>query len=115
MQLGLGEATYSIGCLYEFGIGIEVNKQDAIDKVITHPLLGLPIFAAVMFLVFQISQAWLGPWIADGFEFLVLLQRNPLRHLIGIGAKNILFQSIPQRIKLLDPWLVCQFGNDGIH
>ena len=45
------------------------NKQDAIDKVITHPLLGLPIFAAVMFLVFQISQAWVGPWIAEGYEF----------------------------------------------
>ena len=45
------------------------NKQDAIDKVITHPLLGLPIFAVVMFLVFQISQAWVGPWIADGYEF----------------------------------------------
>ncbi len=45
------------------------NKQDAIDKVITHPLLGLPIFAAMMFLVFQISQAWVGPWIAEGYEF----------------------------------------------
>ncbi len=45
------------------------NTQDAIDKVITHPLLGLPIFAAVMFLVFQISQAWVGPWIAEGYEF----------------------------------------------
>ena len=45
------------------------NKQDAVDKVITHPVAGLLIFAAVMFLVFQISQAWLGPWIAEGYEF----------------------------------------------
>ena len=45
------------------------NKQDAVDKVITHPLVGLLIFAAVMFLVFQISQAWVGPWIAEGYEF----------------------------------------------
>ena len=45
------------------------NFQDKIDEVLTHPLAGLPIFAVVMFLVFQISQAWVGPWIAEGYEF----------------------------------------------
>ena len=45
------------------------NFQDKIDGVLTHPLVGLPIFAVVMFLVFQISQAWLGVWIAEGYEF----------------------------------------------
>ena len=45
------------------------NFQDKIDAVLTHPLVGLPIFAVVMFLVFQISQAWLGVWIAEGYEF----------------------------------------------
>ncbi len=43
----------------------EKNAQDKIDAVLTHPIGGLVIFAAVMFLVFQISQAWVGPWIAD--------------------------------------------------
>ena len=45
------------------------NFQDRIDTVLTHPVVGLPIFAVVMFLVFQISQAWLGVWIAEGYEF----------------------------------------------
>ena len=45
------------------------NFQDTIDSILTHPLVGLPIFAVVMFLVFQISQAWLGVWIAEGYEF----------------------------------------------
>ena len=45
------------------------NFQDKIDGVLTNPVVGLIIFAAVMFLVFQISQAWLGPWIAEGYEF----------------------------------------------
>ena len=45
------------------------NFQDQIDAVLTHPIVGLPIFALVMFLVFQISQAWVGPWIAEGYEF----------------------------------------------
>ena len=45
------------------------NYQDTIDAVLTNPIGGLVIFAAVMFLVFQISQAWVGPWIAEGYEF----------------------------------------------
>ena len=45
------------------------NFQDKIDAVLTNPVSGLVIFAAIMFLVFQISQAWLGAWIAEGYEF----------------------------------------------
>ena len=45
------------------------NAQDQIDAILAHPIVGLPIFAVVMFLVFQISQAWVGPWIAEGYEF----------------------------------------------
>ena len=45
------------------------NSQDKIDGVLTNPVAGLAIFAVVMFLVFQISQAWVGPWIAEGYEF----------------------------------------------
>ena len=41
------------------------NFQDKIDAVITHPILGIVIFAVVMFLVFDISQSTLGPWLAD--------------------------------------------------
>jgi len=41
--------------------------QDKMDAVLTNKWLGIPIFAVVMFLVFGISQAWLGPWIADTF------------------------------------------------
>ena len=47
----------------------EHNFQDTIDAVLTNPIGGLAIFAVVMFLVFQISQAWVGPWIAEGYEF----------------------------------------------
>ena len=45
------------------------NSQDKIDDVLTNKWLGIPIFAVVMFLVFQISQSWLGAWIAEGIEF----------------------------------------------
>ena len=45
------------------------NFGDKIDAVLTNRWLGIPIFAVVMFLVFQISQTWLGTWIAEGYEF----------------------------------------------
>ena len=45
------------------------NKGDKIDGVLTNKWLGIPIFAAVMFLVFYISQSTLGAWIAEGYEF----------------------------------------------
>ena len=45
------------------------NIGDQIDAVLTNKWLGIPIFAAVMFLVFYISQTTLGAWIADGYEF----------------------------------------------
>ncbi len=45
------------------------NISDKIDKVLTNKWLGIPIFAVVMFLVFQISQTWLGTWIAEGIVF----------------------------------------------
>ena len=41
------------------------NLSDKIDTFITNPIVGLLIFAGIMWLVFQISQAWLGPYIAD--------------------------------------------------
>lgn len=45
------------------------NTQDKIDDILMNKWLGIPIFAVVMFLVFQISQSWLGAWIAEGYEF----------------------------------------------
>ena len=41
------------------------NTQDKLDAVLTNPVGGIVIFAVVMYLVFQISQSWVGPWIAD--------------------------------------------------
>jgi ferrous iron transport protein B len=43
------------------------TKQDAVDRILAHKLLGLPIFVAVMWAVFSISQTHLGPFLADVF------------------------------------------------
>lgn len=46
----------------------ERNFGDKLDDLLTNKWLGIPIFAAVMFLVFYISQTTLGTWIAEGVE-----------------------------------------------
>ncbi len=43
----------------------DFNFQDQIDAILTSPLYGIAFFALVMFLVFDISQSSLGPWIAE--------------------------------------------------
>ena len=43
----------------------DITLSDKIDDVLTNKWLGIPIFALVMFLVFQISQVWVGTPIAD--------------------------------------------------
>ena len=46
-------------------LSAETNSQDKIDAVLTNPIAGIVIFAAVMWFVFWVSQAWLGPLVAD--------------------------------------------------
>ena len=43
----------------------EKNSQDSVDAVLTNRWIGIPIFAAVMFGVFWVSQTSVGPLIAD--------------------------------------------------
>ena len=43
----------------------DINVQDKVDRVITNPILGILIFAVVMFWVFDISQSTFGPFLAD--------------------------------------------------
>ena len=64
------------------------NISDKIDDVLTNKWLGIPIFALVMYLVFQISQVWVGTPIADllvgwleafqGYVGELLAEANPL-------------------------------------
>ena len=41
------------------------NSSDKIDVIITNKWIGIPIFAVIMFCVFDISQSTLGPWLSD--------------------------------------------------
>ncbi len=41
------------------------TRQDAADRVIANKFLGIPIFAAVIYLIFSLSQTYIGPPLAD--------------------------------------------------
>ena len=43
----------------------DTNIGDKIDAVVAHPVLGIGVFAVVMWAVFYISQTTVGTWIAD--------------------------------------------------
>ncbi len=46
------------------------NSQDMADRIFGHKWLGIPIFAAVMWMVFELSQVYIGPFFADGVTAL---------------------------------------------
>ncbi len=66
------------------------TRQDAADRIIAHKYLGIPIFAVVMFLVFQVSQVWLGPLLADYFVGLIESFQGHVEGLLGEGVSPLL-------------------------
>ncbi len=72
------------GCYKKKSAG-QLSSSDKIDRIVTHRIFGLPIFAAIMFLVYLIAMmgpgAWATDWtndnlFGDGF------------HLFGMGAQE---------------------------
>ncbi|MBR4762064.1 MAG: ferrous iron transporter B, partial [Clostridia bacterium] len=60
-----------------------ITRSDKIDKVVTNRWLGLPIFAAIMFLVYFISMVWVGTPLTDWTNDKLF---GDGFHLFGIGA-----------------------------
>ncbi len=53
------------------------TRQDAVDRIVANKILGIPIFAAVIYFIFSLSQTYVGPvlaevlvgWIDNLYEF----------------------------------------------
>ncbi len=67
----------------------DINFQDKIDAALTHKWLGIPVFAAIMFLVFWISQAGPAVWLADIFVGWLEVGQEALAGLIMGDAEEL--------------------------
>ena len=65
------------------------NFQDKIDAVVTHPILGLIIFAAIMYGVFYVSQVGFGVWLADTLVAWLEIFQGWVADMVS-GASDIL-------------------------
>lgn len=63
--------------------------QDKADRIIAHKWLGIPIFAAIIWLVFSISQSWVGPWLADYFVGWIDLLYEGVASLLGESVNPV--------------------------
>ncbi len=61
----------------------DTTKQDKFDNIITKPWVGIPLFIAVMFGVFWISQAGPAVWLADWLVGLLETGQEALRTLLN--------------------------------
>ena len=63
----------------------KLTTSDKIDKVVTNRWLGLPIFAAIMFIVYYLSMVTVGAFATDWMNDGVF---GDGWHLLGIGSKQ---------------------------
>ncbi len=54
-----------IGKCYKRAAKEKLTLSDKIDRIVTNRILALPIFAAVMFIVYYISVTTVGTWVTD--------------------------------------------------
>lgn len=76
------------------------TTSDQVDRILTHKYWGMPIFALIMFVVFQltfvIGQDLLGGWMAEGVDFVggvlerFLITLNAPQWLIGFTRDGVI-------------------------
>ena len=90
----------------------QLSTSDKIDKVVTNRWLGLPIFAAIMFLVYYISMVTVGSaatdWMNDGVF-------GDGWHLFGSGSSQYeeAAETYGDTEQILDAF-ISEYGNDSI-
>ncbi len=70
------------------------TAQDKVDAVLTNKWLGIPIFAIVMFLVFQISQVWVGTPLAELLNIPLGLGQERLAAFLASREVNELLSAL---------------------
>lgn len=57
-----------------------------IDRIVTHPILGIPIFIVFMYLMFQLTFDWLGTPLSDLLDAFI---SGPISNLLQMGLDAI--------------------------
>ena len=68
----------------------KLELQDKVDRILAHKFLGLPIFAFVMWMIFSISQKYVGPFFADILSLSIDKFRAFVEGLLGNNVSPIL-------------------------
>lgn len=68
-------------CLTRTTVQAAPKLGDKLDDLLTHPVVGLPVFAAILFLVFEITFRWVGQPLADLLDTLI---SGPISHGVEI-------------------------------
>ena len=71
--------------------GEKLTISDKIDKIVTNRILGIPIFIAVMFIVYYVSVTTVGTWVTDWTNdvFVVAIQEVIGSFLTSIGTGDV--------------------------
>lgn len=92
-----------IAALTAEALGADQSKRprgEKVDRILTHPLFGIPIYLAVMGLIFLLTFGSLGAWLSDGMEHLLSDMLAPL------AAAGLLHAGVSP--------LLCGFVSEGV-
>ena len=78
----------------------KLSVSDKIDRIVTNRVLGIPIFMAVMVIVYYISVTTIGTFVTDwtNDEFVVMIQEMIRGFLGGLGAGDLVISLVSDGI-----------------
>lgn len=78
----------------------KLSLSDKIDRIVTNRILGIPIFMAVMVIVYYISVTTIGTFVTDwtNDEFVVMIQETISGFLGGLGASDLVISLVSDGI-----------------
>lgn len=104
MEIDASEIIYSVRKSYIMDLKHQVIEQkqiesrlsEKLDKVLTHPFWGIPIFLGLMFLMFQATFAWIGAPLSDLLDGFIGGTFTDIVHsgLVSIGASTFIIDLI---------------------
>lgn len=68
------------------------TATEKLDSIVTHPILGIPIFLAILYLAFKVTFEWIGTPLSDWLEgfFSGPLTEWTIKGLTAIGANSFI-------------------------